>query len=229
VTKLNAQEIGFSRRQLLAAATAIPTAAALAGARAHAASCAAKNAEPIPVAVLIDEDSSLIDFAGPWRVFTSASARKAPGFRLYLVSNDTMPKLVGEGVPVIPQFALDNAPSPRILVMGAQRGRSERKLEWIRRTHRRADVTMSVCTGSYLLAATGLLDGRTATTHHRFYDDFQSYYPKVKVVRDVQFVDHGDVATTRGLAGSTIFVLKLVERYYGHEAARQTADYIEFT
>src|SRR6202030_2077712 len=108
---------GVSRRQLLGAATIISTTGALSDTPAQKAASVAGNAKAIPVAVLIDEESSLIDFAGPWRVFSSATARNAPGFHLYLVSVDTKPKLVDEGVPVIPQFTLESAPSPRILVM----------------------------------------------------------------------------------------------------------------
>lgn len=193
---------------------------------------AAAAKHPIPVAVLIDNSTALQDFALPWVMLQAADAAGSDGFWLYTVAVDKEPKTIGgdgvhPGLVATANFSIADAPMPKILVVGAQAGRTPEKLEWIRRVHAQADVTFAICTGSYVLAAAGLLDGRRATTHHRFYDSFAKYFPKVEVVRDVPYVDLGDVATARGIAGSTAFALKLVERYYGAAAAIAAREYME--
>jgi transcriptional regulator GlxA family with amidase domain len=86
-----------------------------------------------------------------------------------------------------------------------------------------------VCTGAYVLAETGLLDGRTATTHHGSWDDFASTFPKVRLVRGRRFVEHEHVATAGGLTSGIDLALRVVERYLGRAAADETARYMEYT
>ena len=87
---------------------------------------------------------------------------------------------------------------------------------------------MSVCTGAFVLARTGLLDGREATTHHLFYDQFANEFPKVKLVRNRRFIDNGGIMSAGGLTSGIDGALHVVERYYGRAAALQTAAYMEF-
>jgi transcriptional regulator GlxA family with amidase domain len=88
---------------------------------------------------------------------------------------------------------------------------------------------MSVCTGAFVLARTGLLDGKTATTHHQFYDDFASSFPAIRLVRDRRFVEHDRVATAGGLTSGIDLALRVVERYLGLEAAAAVARYMEYS
>jgi transcriptional regulator GlxA family with amidase domain len=87
---------------------------------------------------------------------------------------------------------------------------------------------MSVCTGAFHLARTGLLDGRTATTHHQFQDRLAREFPAVKVQRGVRFVEHEKVATAAGLSSGIDLALRVVERYFGRGAALRTAAYMEY-
>ena len=102
------------------------------------------------------------------------------------------------------------------------------KLAWIRRAAEKADVVMSVCTGAFVLASTGLLDGRKATTHHEFYDSFAKKFPKVELVRGTRFVDNGKFLTAGGLTSGIDAALHVVQRYYGPAFAQQVADYMEY-
>jgi transcriptional regulator GlxA family with amidase domain len=88
---------------------------------------------------------------------------------------------------------------------------------------------MSVCTGAFQLARTGLLDGLQATTHHHFYDAFAKEFPQVKLHRGLRFVDNGHIASAGGLTSGIDLALRIVERYFGHGVAQQTADYMEYT
>lgn len=101
-------------------------------------------------------------------------------------------------------------------------------LQWIRKSSKTADLTMSVCTGSYVLAKTGLLAGKAATTHHGAYIDFAMKFPDIHVRRGVRFVEDGNLASSGGLTCGMDLALRVVERYYGREVARQTAYNMEY-
>ncbi len=82
---------------------------------------------------------------------------------------------------------------------------------------------VSICTGAFLLAAAGLLDGRRATTHWALTDHFRELFPRVELDADVLFVDHGDVLTSAGAASGVDVCLHLVRRDHGSEVANQVA------
>jgi YHS domain-containing protein len=87
---------------------------------------------------------------------------------------------------------------------------------------------MSVCTGAFLLAATGLLDGHPATTHHSFYSQFATTFPKVQLQRGKRFVEGDGTATAGGLTSGIDLALRVVERYFGRDVAERTADLMEY-
>ncbi len=87
---------------------------------------------------------------------------------------------------------------------------------------------MSVCVGAYVLAKTGLLNGKSATTHHDAYKDFVNEFPKVHVLRGVRFVEEGNLATSGGLASGIDLALHVVERYFGRKVAEDTAYNLEY-
>ena len=99
---------------------------------------------------------------------------------------------------------------------------------WLKRVAPSADLTMSVCTGAFHLARTGLLDGKSATTHHASYVQFGKTFPKVKLKRGFRFVDEGNVASAGGLTSGIDLALHVVERYFGRDAAINTAYYMEY-
>lgn len=82
---------------------------------------------------------------------------------------------------------------------------------------------VSICTGAFLPAAAGLLDGRRATIHWALADDFQQLFPRVELDADVLFIDHGDVLTSAGAAGGVDVCLHLVRQDHGSEVANQVA------
>ena len=101
-------------------------------------------------------------------------------------------------------------------------------MQWLRDAAQRADLVMSVCTGAYVLAEAGLLDGKSATTHHESWDDFAATFPRVRLVRGRRFVEHEHVATAGGLTSGIDLALRVVERYLGRDAAVLTARYMEY-
>jgi transcriptional regulator GlxA family with amidase domain len=184
----------------------------------------------IPVAFLLSEGAVVIDFTGPWEVFQDASVpglADAP-FQLYTVAETTRPIHASGGMQIIPDYTFANAPAPKVIVIPAQSTRSAAALDWIRKSSKGADLTMSVCTGAFLLAKTGLLSGKAATTHHTGYRTLALDFPDVQVRRGARFVEEGNLATAGGLSSGIDLALRVVERYYGREAATETAYGMEY-
>ena len=200
------------------------------------------NHEPINVAVVLGFYNTLIDFAGPWEILSSSRR-----FNVYSVSDTRAPVICDDGrssdpsrtpisgLTVIPDFTFDDAPQPRITLVGGQGERdatqaqvNARKYEWIRHAAQNADLTASVCVGAFELGAAGLLDGRSATTNRNAYDRFEKTFPKVKLVRGVRFVESGPVSSATGLTAGIDLALRITERFCGHDVAQKIANYEEW-
>jgi len=184
----------------------------------------------IPVAFLISEGAVMIDFTGPWEVFQDVSipGRKDSIFRLYTVAETLKPIHASGGMKIVPDYTIANAPLPKVLVIPAQSDLSAATKEWVRKVAKNDDVTMSVCTGAFQLASTGLLSGKPATTYHSAYTTLATKFPDVQVKRGARFVEAGSIATAGGLSSGIDLALRVVERYYGYEVARQTAFDMEY-
>jgi putative intracellular protease/amidase/YHS domain-containing protein len=184
----------------------------------------------IPVAFLISNGAQVIDFGGPWEVFQDVMVpgRTDHPFQLYTVSESTSPIHASGGMKIVPDYTFENAPAPKVIVIPAQSEPSEATLEWIRKSTKTTDVTMSVCTGAFVLAKTGLLSGKAATTFHAAFVSFANEFPDIRVKRGARFVEDGNLATSGGLSSGIDLALRLVERYFGREIAQKTAYNMEY-
>ena len=184
----------------------------------------------IPVAFLVSEGAVIIDFCGPWAVLNNVSipGRKDNPFRLYTVAETTNPIHASGGMKIVPDYTLETAPAPKVIVIPAQNGKSEAILQWIRKCTKSTDVTMSVCTGAFLLAHTGLLSGKAATTFHSAFSDFEKQFPDIQLRRGARFVEDGNLASSGGLSSGIDLAFRVVERYYGSEVAKKTAYDMEY-
>jgi transcriptional regulator GlxA family with amidase domain len=169
---------------------------------------------PIPVAFVISKGAVVIDFAGPWEVFENAAV---PGrdmmdsaFEVYTVAETLDPITASGGMKIVPNHTFQNAPQPKVIVIPAQNDSTEAMLNWIRKATQNSDVTMSVCTGAYVLAATGLLNGKAATTHHTAYSDLEMKFPDIQVKRGARFIEQGNLATAGGLTSGMDLALRVV-------------------
>jgi transcriptional regulator GlxA family with amidase domain len=183
----------------------------------------------IPVAFVLTEGATMIDFAGPWEVFQDVGGEQGPNpFELYTVSDSKKPIHASAGMTIVPDYTFEDAPVPRIVVVPAQRG-APKMADWLRRMGKETDVVMSVCTGAFQLGDAGLLDGKQATTHHEFFDQFQKNFPKVTLVKGRRYVQSDDVVyTAGGLTSGIDLALHIVEKYYGRDVALNTAKYMEY-
>ena len=184
----------------------------------------------IPVAFLISDGAVVIDFCGPWEVFQDVmipGGEQMP-FRLYTVAETKKPIRASGGMQIVPDYSIHNAPPPKVIVIPAQSAPNPAVLEWIRESSKAADLTMSVCTGAFVLAKTGLLNGKSATTYHGAFGRFANQFPDVQLKRGARFVETGNLATAGGLSSGIDLALRVVERYYGREVARKTAYNMEY-
>ena len=188
----------------------------------------------IPVAFVISDGAVIIDFCGPWEVFQDVSLpahgvqQMHDAFQLYTVSETTKPIRASAGMKILPDYTFDNAPAPKVIVIPAQRSAGEPALQWIRKYSKTADITMSVCTGAFVLAEAGLLAGKSATTHHSAFKTLAMKDPSIHVKRGARFVEQGSIATAGGLSSGIDLALRVVERYYGRQVAEATAYDMEY-
>src|SRR5499427_8290155 len=184
----------------------------------------------IPVAFLISDGAVVIDFCGPWEVFQDAMipGNEEMPFRLYTVAETKKAIRTSGGMQIVPDYTIQNAPPPKVIVIPAQSAPSAAVLEWIRKSSKTTDVTMSVCTGAFVLAKSGLLNGKSATTYHGAFERFAMQFPDVQLKRGARFVENGNLATAGGLSSGIDLALRVIERYYGREVAQKTAYEMEY-
>jgi putative intracellular protease/amidase len=201
----------------------------------------AKQAPPsdgmIKVAFAISNRATVIDIAGPWEVFADTSLTNKQGkmvmpYELYTVAANTQPIHTNganhPGLTLTPDYSFADAPTPDIVVVGAQSG-GPKPIAWLKKIHAEHKAIMSVCTGAFQLAKTGLLNGKKATTHHWFFGNFAREFPKVKLVKQVRYVRSGPLLFTSGGETSGIdLALHLVASRFGQRVAQETADFMEY-
>jgi transcriptional regulator GlxA family with amidase domain len=195
----------------------------------------------ITVGILIFDDVEVLDFAGPFEVFSrtrtvaGADSRRtddsAP-FEVFTVARSRDPITAIGGLTVTPRYSWADAPPIDLLVVPGGFGTrpllsDEATLRWIRETAARARQVTSVCTGALLLAKLGLLRGKRATTHWAGLDLLASIDPTIEVQRDRRVV-HDGVFTSAGVSAGIDMSFAVVEQICGFEVARETAHYIEY-
>jgi transcriptional regulator GlxA family with amidase domain len=193
------------------------------------------------VGILIFDGVEVLDFAGPFEVFSRT--RTVPGgesrrsdegapFVVFTVAKTKTPIAATGGLNVTPHFGFDDAPRIDLLLVPGGFGtrplmNDDETLAWIKTVAGAASQVTSVCTGSLLLAQAGLLDGKRATTHWGALDMLESLDAEVTVARDQRWVDDG-IITSAGVAAGIDMAFYVVEKLCGKAVADETARYIEY-
>ncbi|MHC4993602.1 MAG: DJ-1/PfpI family protein [Planctomycetota bacterium] len=201
------------------------------------------------LAILLFPGVEILDFAGPYEVFSVASrpamrsgssatpktpaAPTPPAFNVFTVAELPGPVVTNNGLSVNPDYTITDTPAPDILLVPGGQGTREQLdnptlIDWITQAAGRAELVLSVCTGALLLGKAGLLDGREATTHHVAYDLLRQIAPTATVYEDRRFVDTRQVVTSAGIAAGIDMSLHVVQRLLGWEAATATARQMEY-
>jgi len=185
-------------------------------------------------AILIFDDVEVLDFAGPFEVFSVTNELNDYSLlNVFTVAGEKAPVTARNGLSVNPDFSIVNTPQPDILIIPGGSGTRplllrQDILAWITHSAHNADKVLSVCTGALLLAKVGLLDGIKSTTHHSAFETLAKIAPDTEIVRDARFVDNGKVITSAGISAGIDMSLYVIELLYGKGTARQTAAYMEY-
>ena len=190
------------------------------------------------VGILIFDDVEVLDFCGPFEVFSVARPAgihddEARLFNAVTVSETARSVSARHELKIEPGHTIYDHPPLDILVIPG--GRGTRKeiynsalLTWIGAQDNHTELTTSVCTGAFLLAELGLLDGKRATTHWGSLSFMRETYPNVTVAEDVRFVDEGRIVTSAGISAGIDISLHIIARLYGADVAAWTARRMEY-
>jgi transcriptional regulator GlxA family with amidase domain len=184
--------------------------------------------EPMNVAILLFHHAQVLDYAGPYDVFTSAGGKN---FNVYTVAANKEAVTTMPNLSVNPQYTILNCPKPDLLIIpgGMWTSLDDRTLEWVKKNSQEADFTFSVCTGAFILAETGILDSLEATTHNAGLELLKKNYPMIKKVhQDARFVDNGNVITSAGVSAGIDASLYLVSKILGEPWAEAIATNLEY-
>jgi transcriptional regulator GlxA family with amidase domain len=178
------------------------------------------------IAFVVFPGFQLLDAAGPIAAFEIAGRHQPDTYELAVLAPEAGPVASSSGVKMAAE-ALNDGPIDTIVIAGGDGTRSLPQLgvivAWLKGAAPRARRVASVCSGAYLLAEAGLLDGKRATTHWGRSDDFARRYPKVRLEPDRIFVREDRIWTSAGITAGIDLSLALIEEDLGSKVARSTA------
>jgi transcriptional regulator GlxA family with amidase domain len=191
------------------------------------------------VGIYVFDDVEVLDFAGPFEVFSAASRvfrRAQPGaeppFEVFTVGASRSPVTARGGLVVQPRYSFADHPKIDVLVVpgGVVTAELERPrvIAWVAARAATAELTASVCTGAFFLARAGLLKGKSATTHWEDVAALRAKAPSTRVVQGARWVEDGAVITSAGISAGLDMSLHIVSRLAGNELAARTARQMDY-
>lgn len=186
------------------------------------------------LALHLFDEVEVLDFAGPFEVFAvTDELAEHQLFRVVTVAQEKRAIRARNGLSVNPDHSFADCPQPDILIVPGGFGtrallKSQPVLDWIKSVNATAQIVASVCTGSLVLGAAGLLDGLKATTHHECFSLLREHAPHTTVVETGRFVDTGRILTAGGISAGIDLSLHIVNRLLGEPVATRTARYMEY-
>jgi transcriptional regulator GlxA family with amidase domain len=188
----------------------------------------------VVIGVALFDGAEELDWAGPWEVLAAWSLQwPDDGVRVFTLARSDGVVTCAKGLRVLPDETWETAPPLDVLVYPGGRGTrtelaDEAVLDWVRGLCSGGTVVASVCTGSLVLAAAGLLDGKPATTHWGSLELLPTLGRDIEVRPDDRFVDNGNVITAAGVSAGIDMALHLVARLHSKERAREVRRYIQY-
>lgn len=195
------------------------------------------------IAIVLFDRVEVLDFAGPFEVFSvcGAHGEHKGVFNVYTVA-ERSPIIARGGLSTNPNYLFDNCPAPDIFLVPGGGGYTDngvpfgsRKemnnqvmLDWVRKQNETAELVLSVCTGSLILAKAGLLNGLAATTHWKAIDQLREAAPNTTIIDDKRWVDNGRVIASAGVSAGIDMSLYVIEKLLGKTVASETARYMQY-
>jgi transcriptional regulator GlxA family with amidase domain len=184
------------------------------------------------VAIVIFPDVEELDFVGPWEIFTRVKRLEPALCDVFTVAPDGGEIRCANGLRVIADHSFATAPRADVVVVPGGAGtraqlENPATIDYIRQADAAAEMTTSVCTGSFLLEAAGLLAGRRATTHWRSIDQLRAL-GTVQVAEGERWVDEGRIVTSAGVSAGIDMALHVVGRLWEPALARRVQKAVEY-
>ncbi|HDR5352669.1 TPA: DJ-1/PfpI family protein [Bacillus thuringiensis] len=186
------------------------------------------------VGIFLFNEVEVLDFAGPFEVFSVTEVNEEKPFTVYTVSENGEMITARNGLKVQPDYSIENLPPVDILIIPGGLGareyeiKNEIVIKWIRQQMKEVKLMTSVCTGALLLAKAGLLEGLKATTHWASIEKFKNEFQNVEVIENVKFVDEGHIITSAGISAGINMAFHIVENLLGVHVAEDTAKRMEY-
>lgn len=186
------------------------------------------------VGIFLFNDIELLDFAGPYEVFSVTSElNDYKLFKVFTVSEGGAGIRSVNGLKATPDYSFDNHPPIDILVVPGGVGTKAEivkkpVLDWVSRACESSRITMSVCSGARILGALGLLDGLQSVTHHEVIEHLAQIAPKTIIRPDERFIDNGKIMTSGGISAGIDLSLHVVGKLYNKAIAAKTIKYMEY-
>jgi len=186
------------------------------------------------VGILIFDNAEVLDFAGPFEVFSVTSElNNFELFNVFTIAKTTEPISAVNGLSVNPKYNFENAPNIDILIIAGGAGtRNQMKdietLDWIKDVHKNSLITASICSGSRLLGVLGLLNNQPYCTHHEVYDHMLEIVQSGIPQKTKRFVGFDKIYTSGGISAGIDLSFHIVESLHGKDIALKTAEYMEY-
>ncbi|MEB9612424.1 DJ-1/PfpI family protein [Bacillus cereus] len=186
------------------------------------------------VGIFLFNEVEVLDFAGPFEVFSVTEVNGEKPFTVYTVSENGEMITARNGLKVQSDYSIENLPLVDILIipggLGARKYeiKNEIVIKWIRQQMKEVRLMTSVCTGALLLAKAGLLEGLKATTHWASIEKFKNEFQNVEVIENVKFVDEGHIITSAGISAGINMAFHIVKNLLGVHVAEDTAKRMEY-
>lgn len=186
------------------------------------------------IGILLFDDVELLDFAGPYEVFSvTDELNDHKLFNIFTISETGEKIKAINGLSVLPDYSVKNCPAVDILVLPGGDGSKQvinnpYLMKWIFEKNEKSKITFSVCSGARILAKLGLLDNKKFTTHHKVIDDVLEIAPEAIIKKKKRFVDNGKIMTSAGISAGIDLSLYIVEKLYGSSVKERTMVYMEY-
>lgn len=195
--------------------------------------------QKITVGILIYDHVEVLDFTGPYEVFSVTRTLEEPEydgpcpFEILLVSEHHRKVKTMGGMKVVPNHDFIDFPGAEILIipggLGERREHSNAIIHhFLKAQSKKTKTLASVCTGAFFLAYAGLLNGKRATTHILSLDRLEQGFPEIDVIREKRYVEDGNIVTSAGISAGIDMSLYIVAKYLGEDVARLTAREMEY-
>ncbi len=186
------------------------------------------------VGIFIFDDAEVLDFAGPFEVFSITAQIAEKPLQVFTIGNRAGVIRAVNGLKVQPDYTIDDHPPVDILIIAGGQGtrpllEEPQTLNWLSDAYAQASVVLSICSAARLFAKLGLLDGRPFCTHHQVYEHVQSLAPRAIATPGGRYIQTSEkLFTSGGISAGIDLSFHIIEKLFGTETANEVAGYMEY-